>query len=137
MSTCITQERKGGEEEFNRLTVEYAKAISKALTAIAPAEVQAEIEKQAGSGEHEVSLAVDAVPAIRALVTLAGHILKSLPAPAMIETTENCLLTISNAAGPQFISHMQACNASRRHDAMDARANVAGFTRPLRREDYN
>lgn len=134
MSKCITQERQGGEEEFNRLTIEYAKAISKALTAMAPKEVAAEVKNV---GEDEVGLAVDAIPAVRALVTLAGHIIKSLPSEALINTTENSLLAISQAAGPQFVAYMRACNATRQHDAMDARANVAGFTRPLRREDYN
>ena len=134
--TVIVKDRDGGNENFDQTTLAYAKAISEAMTALAPAMVGDEAIPKA-TGDNELALAVDAVPAIRALVTIAGAILQHLPPEALINTTENSLKVIAHAAGPQFAAYMTACNASRRGDAMDARANVAGFTRPLRREDYN
>lgn len=136
--TCTTRERKGGDAEFDKVTLEYGKAIATALSDLAPKLGAPAVEQPGGDG---IALSVDAIPAIRALVTMAGIILKNIDGDhEKVSTCETALKVIADAGGAAMRAHVMANVMQHRiehGDGMDARANVAGFTRPLRREDYN
>lgn len=121
------------EEEFNEVTAEISKAIALALAAYAKSK-GVEYNGPAPRDDDDIALACDASPTVRALVSLAAHIVSALPAEMKVSLADVSVKTMASAGGYEFMLHM-------RNQAMAARGGdehgIGGFTRPLSKTTYH
>lgn len=120
--SCV--ECESNEEEFNRDTDFYLDAIRKALETTPLKNLDGDA-------------AVNVVPLIRALTTIAASCLMHIPDDDMrAGACEASVKTLAHGGGDPFKRHVSETVAHMRDD-MESRCNVAGFSRPLSRKDYN
>lgn len=117
------------QEQFDEITAEIGKAIANALKAYATRK-GITYEGPAPESDDDVALAIDAAPTVRALVTIAGEIVKNCPTRIKVDLIEASLKHLAFAGGNAFLNHMRGEIAARMGDD-DEHGPVAGFTRPL------